>query len=349
MWLPIIIAFILISLSSLYIILFILSSRILPPSPSELTFLTASSPNPQPLPSLSSPASCALSVIIPAYNEVLRLPKMLDEAIPYLEEHHSSRAARAAEEELQASEPVEDHPVVQGQEGYEILIVDDGSKDATTASALSYASAHPTIPIRVVTLEKNRGKGGAVKHGVLHSRGARILFVDADGATKFEDLRRVWKECARLERVGAGYACVVGSRAHLVGTDAVVKRSLIRNILMHGLHTILRTLGVGFVQDTQCGFKLFSRPLAQLLFPAQHVTHWMFDVELLILCSMLRAPVAEVPVGWHEVGGSKIRLVWDSLGMLKDLLVVRANYALGTWRVPRMPRMPKGEMNGRAK
>ncbi|KZP01476.1 glycosyltransferase family 2 protein, partial [Calocera viscosa TUFC12733] len=268
----------------------------------------------------SSHASLALSVVIPAYNERLRLPPMLDEAVPYLEAHHSPLAFQAG---------AEDHPV--GQKGYEILIVDDGSSDGTTATALAYAEEHPAVPIRVITLAKNRGKGGAVKHGVLHARGARILFVDADGATRFEDLRRVWKECARLEHVAGGYAAVVGSRAHLVGTDAVVKRSFIRNILMHCLHTILRTLGVGHIQDTQCGFKLFSRACAQLVFPAQHVTHWMFDVELLILCSMLRIPVTEVPVGWHEVSGSKINLVWDSIGMLKDLVVVRANYAIGRW------------------
>ncbi|KZT56870.1 glycosyltransferase family 2 protein, partial [Calocera cornea HHB12733] len=263
-----------------------------------------------------------LSVIIPAYNEVLRLPHMLDEAVPYLQAHHAHEAA---------SEALHDPPP--GQTGYEILIVDDGSRDATSRTALAYAAAHPSAPIRVVTLAQNRGKGGAVKHGVLHARGARILFVDADGATRFEDLSRLWKECARLETVAQGYAAVVGSRAHLVGTDAVVKRSLIRNILMYGLHTILRTLGVGHIQDTQCGFKLFSRACAQLVFPAQHVTHWMFDVELLILCSMLRIPVSEVPVGWHEVSGSKINLVWDSIGMLKDLVVVRANYAIGRWPV----------------
>lgn len=78
--------------------------------------------------------------------------------------------------------------------------------------------------------------------------------------------------------------------------------------------------------------QLFTRASSQLLFPTQHITNWIFDVELLLLARMLRIPVAEVPVGWEEVAGSKIRLLWDSVGMLKDLVVIRANYALGRWK-----------------
>jgi len=289
----------------LYGALILLSPTQLTPTTEEKTYLSASSPKtPLPLPSLSDPASVDLSIVVPAYNESTRLPPMLRTTVTHL----STRPSRT----------------------YEILIVDDGSTDTTSNVALSLASSYPSSDIRVVKLRRNRGKGGAVKHGFLHARGERILMVDADGASRFEDLEELWKEMDKTEKDGQGV--VVGSRAHLVGTEAVVKRSLVRNILMHGFHFLLRTFGVGHIRDTQCGFKLFTRASSQLLFPTQHITNWIFDVELLLLARMLRIPVAEVPVGWEEVAGSKIRLLWDSVGMLKDLVVIRANYALGRWK-----------------
>lgn len=88
---------------------------------------------------------------------------------------------------------------------------------------------------------------------------------------------------------------------------------------------------MGHIRDTQCGFKLFSRSAAQQIFPAQHLATWIFDVELLLLAKQLRIPVAEVPIDWHEVAGSKLNVVTASLQMLRDLLIVRANLLLGRW------------------
>ncbi len=101
---------------------------------------------------------------------------------------------------------------------------------------------------------------------------------------------------------------------------------------MYGLHTILRIVGVGHIRDTQCGFKLFSRSAAQRIFPHQHLPTWIFDVELLLLAKQLSIPVAEVPIDWHEVPGSKLNVVTASLQMLRDLLIVRANHLLGRWK-----------------
>lgn len=102
---------------------------------------------------------------------------------------------------------------------------------------------------------------------------------------------------------------------------------------MYGLHTILRIVGVGHISDTQCGFKLFTRAAARQIFPAQHLTTWIFDVELLLLAKQLNIPVVEVPVEWHEVAGSKLNVLTDSLQMLRDLLVLRVNQLLGRWKV----------------
>lgn len=102
---------------------------------------------------------------------------------------------------------------------------------------------------------------------------------------------------------------------------------------MYGLHVVLRVVGVGHIRDTQCGFKLFTRAAAQQIFPAQHLTGWIFDVELLLIAKQLHIPVAEVAIAWEEVPASKLKLVRDSLLMFRDLMLLRANQSLGRWRV----------------
>ncbi|KAG8969527.1 dolichyl-phosphate beta-glucosyltransferase, partial [Tulasnella sp. 427] len=104
---------------------------------------------------------------------------------------------------------------------YEIIILDDCSTDATSQTALDFGKKYPKVDIRVVTFERKRWKGGAIKHGALHSRGERILMVDADGASQFRDLELLWKQLDVVQSGDEGVA--VGSRAHLVETEAVVK------------------------------------------------------------------------------------------------------------------------------
>lgn len=292
---------------SFYIALVLFSPPPIVTRASEKQYRCHASPSkPLPLPSLADPGSVDLSVVIPAYNETERLPSMLTTTVAHL----STKKTRS----------------------FEILIVDDGSSDDTTGKALELAHQYPKCDIRVATLEKNLGKGGAVRHAMLHSRGRRLLMVDADGASRFEDLELLWNAMDGLAPEN-GLAMVVGSRAHLVKTDAVVRRSPLRNMLMYGLHTILRIVGVGHIRDTQCGFKLFTRRAAQHIFPAQHLTTWIFDVELLLLAKQLGIPVKEVPVEWHEVAGSKLNVVTDSLQMLRDLLVLRGNQLYRRWKV----------------
>lgn len=180
--------------------LVILSPRTIRYTEDERYFITPENSEKRlPLPVLQEPGSVDLTVVIPAYNEFARLPPMLAVTFAHLE----SQPARS----------------------FEVIIVDDGSTDSTVATALSFArsqlSSITASNMRVVKLLNNRGKGAAVKHGFLHARGERILMVDADGASKFEDLELLWKEMDRVEAYGHGIA--IGSRAHLVGTDAVVK------------------------------------------------------------------------------------------------------------------------------
>ena len=112
---------------------------------------------------------------------------------------------------------------------------------------------------------------------------------------------------------------------------------------MYGLHTVLRLVGVGHIRDTQCGFKLFSRAAARAVFPQQHLTGWIFDVELLLLAKQQAIPVREVPISWHEVPESKLRLAKDSIRMFSDLLVLRVMMLTGRWGTRRRNSKAKTE------
>ncbi|KAK4056835.1 dolichyl-phosphate beta-glucosyltransferase [Microbotryomycetes sp. JL221] len=295
----------------------------------------------QPLPDLTtSSATVELSVIVPAYNERKRIAIMLNETINYLE----LRKLDESENEL---------PSGVDRGSYEILVVDDGSKDGTADYVLELADDYQRKhklergSIKVVTLKRNRGKGGATRHGMLHAAGHRILFCDADGASHFPDLALLQAEMDLVERVQLAdkkksqrvrpddvHGVIVGSRAHLVRTDAVVKRSFLRNLLMRGFHTYLFVLGIRTIRDTQCGFKLCTRASAAHIWPLMHSSGWIFDCELLILAALAGIPTREVGIQWHEVDGSKVDLVRDSIAMAVDLLVIRANYLLGRWSKP---------------
>ena len=104
---------------------------------------------------------------------------------------------------------------------------------------------------------------------------------------------------------------------------------------MRALHLTLRLVGVGHIRDTQCGFKLFTRDAAKSIFPYQHLKGWIFDVEILMLAKHQNILVSEVPISWTEVPESKLRVARDSILMFRDLVVLRLNYTLGRWKVPK--------------
>jgi dolichyl-phosphate beta-glucosyltransferase len=183
-----------------------------------------------------------MTLVVPAFNEQDRLSAMLEEAVEYLEAqygHHGTTSKSSSNGKLQANGKQSDP-----WRGWEILLVSDGSTDRTIATALQFAKNHQlnnapptpkgpwksnlkptTIPpgtIRVISLEQNRGKGGAVTHGMRHARGTYVVFADADGASRFSDLGGLVRACEKAKD-SQGRAVGVGSRAHMVGTEAVVK------------------------------------------------------------------------------------------------------------------------------
>jgi dolichyl-phosphate beta-glucosyltransferase len=168
------------------------------------------------------PAEVRVSVIFPAYNEEDRVLPTLEEAVTYLDETVGRPGANKLKTPA-SSRRQKRSTTSDAASGYEIIVVDDGSKDTTVDVCLAFAKKHDLHDIlRVVKLEKNRGKGGAVTHGMRHARGEYVLFADADGASRFSDLGRLIEGCEEVVD-GAHRGVAIGSRAHLVGSEAVVK------------------------------------------------------------------------------------------------------------------------------
>lgn len=261
-------------------------------------------------PSINDPASVELSVIVPAYNEEERLPMMMDEALEYLEERKKKLKSFT----------------------YEVIVVDDGSKDKTTQTAQSYCNKYGSDKIRVLTLTKNRGKGGAIRLGMFSARGRYLLFADADGASKFSDFTKLENEMKNMKKDSSNRAVVCGSRAHLE-EESIAQRSFFRTILMKGFHFVVWFLCVRGIKDTQCGFKLLTREAAVLLFSNLHVERWAFDVDMLFLAQYFNIPVGEVAINWTEIEGSKMVPVFSWIQMGKDIILIRLRYFLGAWKI----------------
>ncbi|XP_054744699.1 dolichyl-phosphate beta-glucosyltransferase [Anastrepha obliqua] len=302
-------------LSGLFAVLFVIQKAITKPFPvikrskEETHFLDPVAIQNVDFPSIADAPVLDLSVIIPAYNEEQRLPKMLDECLSYLVE--KSKNERFT---------------------YEIIVVSDGSNDGTVSLALKYSKRCTVEKFRVLELIENRGKGGAVRLGMLSARGRYLLFADADGATKFSDYDKLEQSIKSISKDWQSDAIVVGSRAHME-QEAIATRSLFRTFLMHGFHLLVWLFAVRSIRDTQCGFKLLTRSAAHTLFKNLHVERWAFDVELLYMAERLKIPIAEVAVNWKEIEGSKLTPIWSWIQMGIDLFLIWFRYAIGAWQL----------------
>lgn len=225
--------------------------------------------------SLLDPASITLSVVVPAYNEQARLPVMLDEMFLQLSSMSDAATAQCK---------VSNGPDCERAFTWEIIVVDDGSPDATASVAQSYVSRWGSAHLRLLRLVKNMGKGGAVRKGIMRARGEYILFADADGATSAAETATLLEATRTLAASRPdGFAFAVGSRAHMYDASPspsrpseggqapqapaqhTVQRSWLRRVLMGGFHAYMsllvgtRTAAGQPVRDTQAGFKMFSR------------------------------------------------------------------------------------------
>lgn len=262
-----------------------------------------------PAPSLYAKATKSLTIIVPAYNEARRISPMLDEAMVYLQARRDRMGPHFT---------------------YEVIVVDDGSRDTTREIVISFVRRYGFDAVRLLKQPANFGKGAAVKAGMLCARGCNILFADADGATVISDVESLEKalDAAAVLPPGAQAAArcgkrgmAVGSRAHLQ-RQAENRRHPLRNFLMYGFHSLVMLVVGGSIHDTQCGFKLMTRSTAQVLFANTRLQRWCFDVELIFLAQRLHVPVCEIPIDWTEVPGSKLKITsivhmaWELLALL---------------------------------
>jgi dolichyl-phosphate beta-glucosyltransferase len=228
-----------------------------------------------------------LTVLIPAFNEVVRLPVTLETVAAYL--HAKGSRGRS-----------------------EVLVVDDGSRDGTARLAEEFAPP-PGVTVRVVRLARNRGKGAAVRQGFVASRGAWVLVSDADLATPIEEVEKL---------IAAGTAVAVGSRG--LRRELIERRQPFpRDLLGRLFNVALRVLGLTRLRDTQCGFKLVEGDLARQLGKVMRLDGFAFDVELLARAERLGAAVREVPVRWFHVEDSRVRTLSHGIEMLRDVLRIR--------------------------
>eukprot|EP01023_Acetabularia_acetabulum_P056663 TRINITY_DN657_c0_g2_i1.p1 TRINITY_DN657_c0_g2~~TRINITY_DN657_c0_g2_i1.p1 ORF type:complete len:321 (-),score=37.43 TRINITY_DN657_c0_g2_i1:53-1015(-) len=254
---------------------------------------------------LNDSPSKTLSIILPAYNEQYRLPHTLNETMHYLSQRQKRQGPNFT---------------------YEVIVVDDGSSDQTADITYKYILQHGTDILRLITYRKNRGKGFAVKVGLMSCRGQYALMADSDGATVLRDLEQL------EQQLGNGVGLVMGSRSHLQ-TDAVAKRTAIRNFLMYGFHLLVTMVVGNQIKDTQCGFKLYDRTAIQQIFPNLRLQRWCQDVEIIYVAQQCGIGLKEVGVNWREIPGSKIR-VTSILHMALEIVGVKVAYTLlGLWRI----------------
>jgi len=199
----------------------------------------------------------------------------------------------------------------------EVLVVDDGSPDATAEEAAAAGA-------RVLRLETNRGKGAAVRAGVLAARGRSVVFTDADLAYPPEQVAAVVRE---LED---GWDVVVGSRRHPSSADAA-GASALRVVSGRLFNLLTATVLLGQYRDTQCGLKGFRADVGRLLFSHTRLERFAFDVEVLHLVERYRLSLTEVPVVLVRAPGSTVRVGLDALRMVRDLFRVRRWAGLGAY------------------
>lgn len=238
-----------------------------------------------------------LSIIIPAYNEEDRLADSLNRILAFL-----------------ASQP----------HSSEILVVENGSTDRTAEVAEAFGRQHPSLR---VLREQSRGKGLAVRRGILAATGEYRFICDVDLSMPIECV--TWF----LPPLLPDAAIAIASRE--APGAARFREPAYRHWIGRGFNLLVRLLAVPGLQDTQCGFKCFRADAADELFRLQVLDGWTFDVEVLFLARRKGYQIVEVPIPWTHASGSRVRLVRDSLAMLTDLVRIRWYAAHGRYGPPR--------------
>jgi len=228
-----------------------------------------------------------LSIIVPAYNESSRLP----ETLLQIRRHFDARP-----------------------ESYEAIVIDDGSEDGTAQYVAKLGREWRQL--RLISLPHRRGKGWAVRAGMLAARGELRLFTDSDLSTPLEEYQRL------RERIGGNCAVAIASRA-VAGSRLEARQPIARELMGRLYNRMLQALALPGLRDTQCGFKLFTEDAAVACFRPLRTPGFGFDAEVLLRARRHGWEIAEVPVRWSHQLDSKVRPARDALLTLIDLFRLR--------------------------
>lgn len=236
-----------------------------------------------------------LSVVIPVYNEKKRFQNGFDHYYSYLKKQKYS---------------------------WELILVNDGSTDNTLT--LIKEIKRGKSGINVVTYDNNRGKGYAISQGVKSAVGEYILFADLDHSVPISTIESFFDYFEK------GYQVVIGSR-RVRGSHILVHQKPFREFLGKGFTMIVNFLIYPQISDATCGFKAFEKNAAQKIFNKVTVYNWAFDAEVLYICKKYKIKIAQAPVTWTDVRGSKVSLLKDVVGSLKGILKIRLNDLTGKY------------------
>ena len=235
-----------------------------------------------------------LSVVIPAYNEAARIGKTLLAVGDFLKNQEYN---------------------------YEILVVNDGSKDNTAQAVNELLSR--VANLRLIDNKENHGKGWVVKQGMLEATGDVRVFMDADNSTKIDEISKF------IPFFEQGYDAVLGSR-RIPGANVPKEQGALREFLGWAFRTIVHVIVPVGVTDTQCGFKAFTASAAEKVFPKQTIFRWAFDVEILALARKNNLKIKELPITWVNDEGSHVKLS-GMANMLLEVVTVRMNLWSGKY------------------
>ncbi len=240
-----------------------------------------------------------LTIVIPAFNEAKKIEATVNEVTEYLSGKGYS---------------------------YELIIVDDGSEDDTLDIIKRYTTISSNGNIKILENVYNKGKGYAVRNGIMQATGDYILFMDADNSTRIFEIERV------LPSFKEGFDIVIGSRRlKNVPGNIVISQPSYRHVLGEIYIYISRLFFKISVRDYNCGFKIFKNNVAKKIFSKQMMDDWSFDLETLFLVEKYCFKIKEVPVNWKHYKGSKVRPVLDGIKSFISILMIKANDMAGKY------------------
>jgi dolichyl-phosphate beta-glucosyltransferase len=242
------------------------------------------------------PTDIFFSLIIPAHNEEHRLPATLKTVDAFL-----------------AKQPY----------ASEVLVVENGSQDFTAVVTEAFAAEHPRV--RLIR-ESRRGKGLAVRRGMLEAAGEYRFICDADLSMPIEEVSKFLPSQLGQYEVAIGSREVAGARRY--------NEPAYRHLMGRVFNTLVKLFAVPGFEDTQCGFKCFRREAALDIFGVQRLDGMSFDVEALYIACKRGYRIVEVPIDWYYMSESRVRLVEDSLRMFSDILTIRRNWRTGKYARP---------------